>query len=127
VANYMLVYRRPMARGLTVLVLEDTETDAADRFGVIRLYSGRIVINIVQLTREDAFSLAYTLELIPGPEGDSGWLSVLDRLMDRAPEVVDWRDTPAEFATRFYAVGTWNWFATMADTRRQQLRSEDAQ
>lgn len=45
----------------------------------------------------------------PGPEGDSSWLSVLARCQNKVPEAGVWVGSPAEYAARFAAIGTYEW------------------
>jgi len=88
-------------------------------WGVVVSYRGVIVGAVTQMTQEDAFMFAEEQELLPGPEGDSGWLATLARLQGKVEPRAEWLGSAAEVAARYAAVGTWNWLAQLARNRTQ--------
>ncbi len=106
-------------------LLLDVSDPSKDGYCVCVTYKGVAIWRIVKLSLEAAIDWFETALLADGPEGCGDWRVVLDRLRGREQPAGVWEGSPAEYAARFFNVGTWEWVHTLTlirenDRQRQQ-------
>lgn len=121
----VVLWSRLLPRGKLVQVYLDLSAEGPKNH-MMAVYQGPInrgdrrpytrIVAFRDLTYSEALSWAEYQDQLPGPQPDSSWLAVLGRLMGRQ-EYQSWAGSAAEYATRYYPLGTWEWVQVLIAAR----------
>lgn len=109
------------ARGKGTHLLLDVSAPNASAYAVIVSHVGVVVWRALDLNEAQAVELYDAMQMAPGKEGEGAWLCVLARCRGRPARVARWEGSPAEYASRFFDIGTFEWVVTLNAIRERQL------
>ena len=119
--NYLRVADKWLARNQGVHLLKDSLLAGPAHYAVARTYKNVVFSAMAELTEDFARYLFDCFASSAGPEGDSYWCAVLDRLMKKPATLPGiWLGSAGEYASRFFTIGSWNWLVTVSDLRKRQ-------
>jgi hypothetical protein len=117
--EFVLLKYTQLARGRAIGVFLDLHVEPPLNCQVLQSYKDQIYDASPFIERSVALDLAEELELCcAGPEGSSDWKDAWARITEKEEPRAKWEGSAAELATRFYAIGTWNWIVTLTECRR---------
>lgn len=115
---WIAVKQHALARHKGVHVLLDISVPGPNNWALAVTYKNRIYASRAALSAAEVEQQEEEQCTLPGPEGDTGWRAVLARLLGAPEKPGEWDGSALQRASYFFEVGTWNWFAMLADIRR---------
>jgi hypothetical protein len=116
-----------LPRGYAVRQVLDLSVPPPNGWSVYSYLDGKYLNCAWRIGHDLADEVFEAWALAPGPRGDSSWHAVLDRLRGVPQEPAGvWHGSIAEYASRYFAVGTWQWVQTLVMFRERAEKGKKA-